>query len=309
MLDIAQVILPVFLVLAAGYIVAWTRLITTDGFDQIMTFAQKIAVPCLLFQGISKLDLGQNFELNLLSAFYLGAVVAFVLGILGARLGFGRSWEDSVAIGFCCLFSNTLMLGLPISERAFGTESLAPNFMIISLHAPVCYAIGVTVMEMMRQNGSGAGAVALGIVRSMARNAMVLGIIAGFSVNLTGLPVPGVVNDAVGWMARSAIPVALFALGGVLLRYRPEGDLRVILMVCGISLLIHPAIVWRMGRWLGLNAEQFRAAIITSAVAPGINAYLFADMYGRARRVAASSVLISTALAMFTVWGWLVALG
>ena len=104
MLDIAQVILPVFLVLAAGYIVAWTRLITTDGFDQIMTFAQKIAVPCLLFQGISKLDLGQNFELNLLSAFYLGAVVAFVLGILGARLGFGRSWEDSVAIGFCCLF-------------------------------------------------------------------------------------------------------------------------------------------------------------------------------------------------------------
>ena len=143
----------------------------------------------------------------------------------------------------------------------------------------------------------------------MARNAMVLGIIAGFSVNLTGLPVPGVVNDAVGWMARSAIPVALFALGGVLLRYRPECDLRVILMVCGISLLIHPAIVWGMGRWLGLNAEQFRAAIITSAVAPGINAYLFADMYGRARRVAASSVLISTALAMFTVWGWLVALG
>ena len=40
-------------------------------------------------------------------------------------------------------------------------------------------------------------------------------------------------------------------------------------------------------------------------MAPGVNAYLFADMYGVAMRVAASTVLIATALSIFTIWGWL----
>ena len=40
-------------------------------------------------------------------------------------------------------------------------------------------------------------------------------------------------------------------------------------------------------------------------MAPGVNAYLFANIYGAARRVAASSVLMATALSTLTVWMWL----
>jgi predicted permease len=40
-------------------------------------------------------------------------------------------------------------------------------------------------------------------------------------------------------------------------------------------------------------------------MAPGVNAYIFANMYGHARRVAASSVLIGTALTLVTAWLWL----
>ncbi len=45
-----------------------------------------------------------------------------------------------------------------------------------------------------------------------------------------------------------------------------------------------------------------------AAVAPGLNAYLFAAMYDRAIDVAASAVLLSTALAVLTVSAWLVVL-
>jgi len=38
-------------------------------------------------------------------------------------------------------------------------------------------------------------------------------------------------------------------------------------------------------------------------MAPGLNAYIFANMYGRAKRVAASTVLIVTAGSVFTIWG------
>ena len=42
-----------------------------------------------------------------------------------------------------------------------------------------------------------------------------------------------VLRSAVDMMARAAIPAALFGLGGVLFRYRPEGDKATIAMVCG----------------------------------------------------------------------------
>ena len=106
-----------------------------------------------------------------------------------------------------------------------------------------------------------------------------------------------------------ALPAALFALGGVLIQYRPEGDMKAIAMVCAIALLVHPAITWSMGSALAVDPELFRAGVLTAAMAPGFNAYIFANMYGRARRVAASAVLIATGLSILTVWLWLSLLG
>jgi predicted permease len=40
-------------------------------------------------------------------------------------------------------------------------------------------------------------------------------------------------------------------------------------------------------------------------MAPGVNAYVFANMYGVARRVAASAVLIATGLTVLTAWFWI----
>lgn len=81
--------------------------------------------------------------------------------------------------------------------------------------------------------------------------------------------------------------------------------MKTILFAVSISLILHPAIVWGLGRYNGLSTDAFRSAILTSAMAPGINTYVFANMYGKARRVAASSVLIGTMLSIFTVWIWL----
>ena len=67
--------------------------------------------------------------------------------------------------------------------------------------------------------------------------------------------------------------------------------------------------MWITGNLFNLSETEFRSAILTSAMAPGINTYLFANMYGSARRVAASAVLISTALTVVTASFWLFALG
>ena len=309
MQTLLDVIIPVFLVIGFGYVSVWRRLFPVDGIDGIMRFTQNFAIPCLLFQAIAKIDLGSSFDPALLSSFYAGASICFTAGFFGARVFFGRDWEDCVAIGFCCLFSNSVLLGLPITERAYGTDALTGNFAIVALHSPFCYGLGITAMEIARNRGQSAGVMLRGVARAMFRNALVLAIGLGFVVNLSGVPVPAVVDDALSLVARAALPAALFALGGVLFQYRPEGDSRTIAMICAIALVLHPALVWLFGSLQNLPTDGFRSGVLTAAMAPGVNSYIFANMYGRAKRVAASSVLIATGVSVITIWLWLMALG
>ncbi|MFS9669394.1 AEC family transporter, partial [Klebsiella pneumoniae] len=80
-------------------------------------------------------------------------------------------------------------------------------------------------------------------------------------------------------VATTALPAALFGMGGVLYQYRPEGDFGAISWVVGVSLLMHPAIVWSLGQLWDLSISELRSAVLTSAMAPGINCYIFASMY------------------------------
>lgn len=306
-----EVILPVFLVIGAGYGVTRSGYLTGAHVDGIMRFAQGFAIPCLLFAAIARLDLTTSFDPRLLTAFYTAAAICFAAGLAGARLLFRRDWEDSVAIGFVCLFSNSVLLGLPITERAFGPDALVGNYAIIAFHSPFCYALGITAMEIARSRGGGGVALARAIGRTVFRNTLIIAILLGFAVNLSGLTLPVVVDDALSLVIRAGLPAALFALGGVLVQYRPEGDLRTILFCCAVTLLLHPALMWGFGRGLGVPDDLFRSGVLTAAMAPGVNAYIFANLYGRAKRIAASTVLVATAGSVVTVWAWttLLALG
>jgi hypothetical protein len=300
-----DVILPVFFVIGFGYFAVWMGWFAQSGVDGLMKFTQNFAIPCLLFTAIARLDLGQSFDLRLLTSFYAGAASGFVLGLLGARLIFGRPWEDAVAIGFCCLFSNSVLLGLPLTERAYGPDALEANFAIIAVHSPFCYGLGITVMEIVRARGQAGMAVVGRVFKAMFSNALIVGIALGFAVNLSGISLPTVLNDGLDLMVRAALPAALFGLGGVLATYRPEGDLRLVLYICLIGLVIHPLITRGLGLAYGLSVDATRSAVLTAAMAPGVNTYIFASMYGRAMRVAATSVLVATALSILTIWVWL----
>ncbi|MEM8656346.1 MAG: AEC family transporter [Pseudomonadota bacterium] len=304
-----DVILPVFLVIGFGYVAVWRGFFTGAGVDALMKFSQNFAIPCLLFSAIANLDLSTSLDLRLLTSFYIGAATGFALGTAGAYYLFKRDIEDSIAIGFCCLFSNSVLLGLAINERAYGPEALAGAYTIIAFHSPFCYGLGITAMEIARNRGGSPLSMARGVARAMFRNVLVLAIVAGFIVNLSGIALPGVLRDGLDLVIRAALPTALFALGGVLIQYKPEGDARVIAMICVISLLIHPAITFMLGSALSVPSETYKTAVLTAAMAPGVNGYIFANMYGRAKRVAATSVLVATALTILTAWMWLVALG
>ncbi|HRO15846.1 MAG TPA: AEC family transporter [Paracoccus sp. (in: a-proteobacteria)] len=307
------VLLPVFLVLGYGYAVARQGWLGEGAIDGIQRFAQNFALPVLLFQSMAQIDLGSQYDAAMLGAFYAGAFASFMAGWAGARWLFGRPPDHCVAIGFVCLFSNTLLLGLPITERAYGPDALAGNYAIISIHSPLLYTFGITLMEFTRAHGRGlaVGHVALRALTGVLRTPLVIGILAGLAVNLlgtAGLVLPEGFWGGVAMMARAALPAALFGLGGVLYRYRPAGDMGPIVLCCTCSLILHPLVTYGLGRGAGLDIAALRSGVVTAAMPPGVNAYLFAAMYGVAQRVAASTVLMATILSVLSAWFWLAVL-
>jgi malonate transporter len=309
-LAVLLVVLPVFLVIGAGYGAARTGLLSSSAVDGLMVYTQTFAVPCLLFLGIVDLDLAAVFDGGLMISFYAGALVAFALGVLAARRMFHRRPGEAVAVGFGALFSNSVLLGLPIIERAYGTDVLAPTFAIVSIHAPFCYLVGITAMEIARADGSSVVATARAIVRTVFRNALMIALALGFAVNLLGLPLGGPVEAALTMVADSALPAALFALGGVLTRYAFRASLAEAGTISALSLLVHPAIVYGLAVWVFALPEDFvRAAVVTAAMAPGVNTYVFASLYARGQAQAASTILLATAASVLTVSAWLAILG
>ena len=280
-----------------------------DVIDALASFTQNFAIPCLLFRAISEIDVNTSISAPLILSYYIGAFTSFGAGYFGARLVFQRSRADAVAIAFCCLFSNTILLGLPITERAYGPEILSYNFWIIAFHAPLCYLLGVSAMEMARNHAAPFRQKSLRVLRVMFRNPFVIAIALGFVVNFTNLPIPSPLISSLDLMAQSALPMALFALGGILVGYRLEGDMKTIVMIGAISLVLHPLIVMGVGKAFLLDQDALRSAVLTASMAPGVNVYVFANMYGAERRVAAAAVLGTTVVSMVTILIWIYVLG
>lgn len=302
-----SVILPVFVVIGAGYLLARRGSFSESGVDALMTFAQSVAVPCLLFRQMAQMDLGTSFTWGLVTAFYAGAFLCFGLAFALTWKLFHRPLDEAVATGFAAMFSNTLLLGLPITERAYGTEALAGNFAIIALHSPLFYGFGITFMELVRHHGQdlSPAEVSHKVLRAIFTQPLVLAIALGFAWNISGLALPGAIDAATDLLGQAGLPTALFGLGGVLFRYKIEGDKAIVALIVVLALVVHPVVTYGLAQVFKLDVSALRSSVVTAAMPPGANAYLFAHMYAVGRRASASAVLFGTGAAVFSAWFWL----
>lgn len=310
MLTIFVSVLPVFLLIGTGYFAVRSGYLPDTVGEALNSFAVKVAVPVLLFRAMEKLDFAAAFSPPLLLSFYIGAVCCFVVGIIAARVLFKRRPGESVAVGFAATFSNSVLLGLAIVEGYFGSEVLTSAFGIIAFHAPSLYILGMVTMELMRRDGQSMSSTLIKAGKSIIANPLMLGILAGVTVNFSGLTLPVPVVDAVNLIAAAAIPVALIGVGASMTRYQLRTGLAESFMVASLSLLLHPLIAFVLSHYVfQLPADMVRAAVTLAAMPPGMNIYVFAVMYDRAVNLAASAFLLATSLSVITVSFWLYLLG
>lgn len=303
---VIDVIAPVFVIVLIGYMAVKLKIFPGNGIGALIAFTNNFAAPILLFRAMLTLDFATALDPKIIAPFYVAGLVGFVVGIVLARKLFNYRPGEAVSVGFSGWFTNTVLLGIPIVQRAYGVEALPIIFLVIGFHAPSLMTIGMVTMELSRRNGRPLGIAILNAFKRIVTNPLLIGIACGVALNLTGQSLPKILEDASIMMVGAVLPTALFGLGAALTQYSIKHAVMPAAVMSAIKTILHPFLAWViLVPVLGVPHEISRAVVLLAAMPSGINAYIFATYYNRALDVATSTVLLSTLVSVFSISFWL----
>ncbi len=303
MLAIALIILPVFGLIAVGYVARLGRLVTDRTGEGMSDFVFTLAVPCLIFKTLAQVAIPVVQPWGYWIAYFAGVAIVWVAAMLIAKRAFGVTGTEAVVAGFATGQSNTVLIGIPLILRAYGEEGAVPLFLLIAVHLPVTMTVATLLAE-------GRDTSPLAIVRRLATHPIIVAILAGCAVRLLPGELPGFVWPVVESIATAAVPCALVGMGIALRRYGLEAGIALPGVVTVLKLVAHPLIVYVLAFHVFTMPTAWAGVAVLFAASPsGINAYLFAERYKAGVAIASSAIALSTALAIGTTVLWLVVLG
>ncbi len=309
----AENVLPVFLLIFAGWLIVATGYLQPKAGDALSDFVFRVAVPVLLFRTIAEADFHGAFPVRLWVAYFAGVAVVWTLAYLMANKVLGTDHRTATVAGISSAFANTVFIGLPLVDRTVGPEGLVALSILIAVHLPVMMIVSTVLIERAEEKDTGKPHGRIwGLFRSMGRNLrrnpLVYGIVGGGLYHFSGLPlgsVPKVIADQIAAMAG---PAALISLGMAMRRYGFAGNGRIAAGATALKLMVMPAAVMLFATLVGLSPEWRAALVLIAAVPTGVNAWLTAVQFNTAEGLAASAITLTTGLGVLSVtfWAWLV---
>lgn len=297
-----DIIVPVFGVVALGFLAARLAWMTTPGVDGLAAFVFNFAIPAMLFRAMATRALPETIEWGFLIAYFGGVYVAWAVGMAISRKGFGRDWAASAMAGMTAGFANTVMLGIPLVHLAFGDAALLPVFLIVSFHSWQLFLVVTLMVEAARGTKGDPARLAADVARGLVTNPIIMGMLAGIAWNTWGPALPKPADRLLGLLAEAAIPCSLFCLGASLARYKLMGALPEAAVGSLLKLVLHPLAVFVIGRYgFDLAPLWLSVAVIVAATPVGINVYLFGLRYDTGTAPAATAILVSTVLSVVSL--------
>jgi predicted permease len=315
-LDVVLIVLPVFGLIGLGYLAGRTGLLSQTVGDGLGEFVATIGIPMLIFRTLSTAHLPDLSPWPLWGTYFGGAIIAWALGSVIATRLFGRSRAAGVIAGTSASFSNLAMVGIPLIVSAYGEAGAVPLFIIISVHLPTMMVAGTLMTERAVRVDAGSneplhvGRALKNIGRNLVFNPLVIGLVVGALWRFFDIPMGGPVKTVVDQLANAGLPTALVSLGMAMNRYGLVGEFRLSAVLAGLKLVLMPAAVWLLGRYVfGLTPEWTTISTIAAACPSGVNAYLFAQRFNVAHGLASNSIALTTLTCVFTTLVWLMAVG
>jgi malonate transporter and related proteins len=301
--DATDHILPVLLVIAAGYLVRRIGLIDDAGRAAIDRLTYYLLFPCLIFLSLATTDFARLPALPagaaMFSAIFVMAALCLALRPLLAR-------RKVSGPAFTAMFQGSVrwnsFIGLALGASLYGSDGLALISVAIAAIVPLANLMSVIVLA---RYAASAPPTAWVIVAAILRNPFIWACAAGLGANAADLVPPQPITAFLDIVGRAAVAVGLIAVGAALdlasLR-RPSGAL---LAASALKLVVMPLMGYGFALVYGVEGIALGVTIVAMAAPTATNAYILAREMNGDAPLMAQIITFQTAVAMVSMPIWI----
>ncbi|AXB76527.1 AEC family transporter [Novosphingobium sp. P6W] len=312
MTSILAIVLPIFALIFAGWLVRRIGVMGPQASSELNRFVVYLALPALLFDIVSGSSWKELWQPHFVAVFTISTMVVFVATILLHARKSGLN-ADGPVLGLATAYPNTGYLGFPLLLAALGPSSNTLTLISTIIVACVLFAGAIVMIEVRLHVGSHPLRVAAKVAKSLAKNPLIVAPVVAAFFPASGLAVPHPVEVFLKLLGAAASPCALVGLGLFLAQKRPKverSDARLTSLLVAIKLVVHPALAWLLATTLfPLSAPARHAAVLLAMLPTGTGPFMLAEFYGREAGVTARVILVSTVLSIATISVYLAAIG
>ena len=291
--------IPFFALIFIGMFARGIGFIGADGALTMSKFAFFVALPPMMFLNVAAGNPADILNWGFVWRYELATIALFLVGAMLARPAFQLNRLESGMFGLNVAYPNYGYMGVPLAILAFGDAAALP--LALMLFADTIILLMLTAAFVVGNGGGLITAMRRTLV-TMAKNPLLISVLAGLAFAASGLALPAAVDTVLGMLAASAAPVALFALGATVFGQPLTRAIPEIASISLARLVLHPALV--AGLFLlipGQDLIWIQTAILAASLPVAANVFVLSSHYGGYAGRTSSAILASTILASLTV--------
>ncbi|MGE5392914.1 MAG: AEC family transporter [Candidatus Saccharibacteria bacterium] len=300
MKEIISIVLPIFLVIGAGFLMRRYRLVKEDWVPILNSFVYYVSLPAVIL--ISFWQISWQRILPLLGINVLG-MLAFAAILIFALYFAKISPKTKSALFMAALVGNTIYMGFPIIGNALGRESTDAVVGAATLQLVLGLVLSVMAVEFWVVKTRSFRVYALDFLKNPLIISLAAGILLSF-VKQTGTAV-AIIQKPISMLGATASPLALFALGAFMHGKFIRTHLGLSLMSSTIKLLFFPLFMMPLAWVFYRPVDDVVVTLLVSSMPVAATAFVIAEKYRLDEKLIANAILISTLISIFTISGFL----
>ena len=298
-------IIPIFLIVLTGFLLAKTKLIKADIAGALMQYVFYGAAPGVVFYAVITNPISKLLYWKFWIAYPASLITMIALTFIIFKYLLRRSHFTSMVAGFLSATGNTVIIGYPILAGFIGHQAAIPMAITVLAFSAVFIPLFIFIYEMKLNVEQGKSVYfstqLTGALFSTVKNPIVLAAIVALTIMVFHVPIPTVIHQFTFYMGRSIIPVALFAVGLDLSSFKIKGAMTDICLITVLNLVMAPIVAIIIAKVFHLSPSFAVALVIFSAVPTAKTLYMIAGKYQIYNKEVAAVISLTTVFALVTL--------
>lgn len=304
--------IPIFFVMATGYCLKFTSLITPDFVKSLNKFNYTITLPVLLFMDISTADFYSVWDTSyVLYCFFVTLFcILTIWGIAGIVFHYkkkkGPDSFKSILGEFvqASYRGSAAVLGIAFIQNIYGSSVIGPLMILGTV--PLYNVMAVIVLSFTAPGQQGIHKDTLKkTFLGILKNPIIISIFLGLMASLFRIPLPFVISKSLSMIAQLATPLALITLGAGFEGRKALAMIKPTICASLIKLMVQPALFLAPAILLGFREEQLVALLVMLGAPTTVSCHIMAKNLGHDGVLTSSTVVATTFFSSITLTFWL----